>query len=80
MDSYIFRESFNNTLGIFLTSNIKFWFSISFYSVAASILDYIKQIINVTQALNVNISFWWNDERGVAGPTEKCEGLVTLTP
>ena len=34
----------------------------------------------VIQNQDVNVSFWWYDEGGVAAPTEKCEGYVILTP
>ncbi|CAF1231652.1 unnamed protein product [Adineta ricciae] len=50
------------------------------YSMAALTSDYIKQTVNVAQNQDVNVSFWWYDEGGVAGSTEKCEGYVTLTP
>ncbi|UJR28888.1 hypothetical protein I4U23_010108 [Adineta vaga] len=50
------------------------------YSIAASTSDYIKQTVNVIQNQDVNVSFWWYDEGGVAAPTEKCEGYVILTP
>ncbi|CAF1663211.1 unnamed protein product, partial [Adineta ricciae] len=50
------------------------------YSMAALTPDYIKQTVNVAQNQDVNVSFWWYDEGGVAGSTEKCEGYITLTP
>jgi hypothetical protein len=54
--------------------------SVYLYSEAKSTSDHIKQTVNVIQGQNVNISFWWLDEGGIAGPTEICEATVTLTP
>ncbi|CAF1240317.1 unnamed protein product [Rotaria sp. Silwood1] len=50
------------------------------YSEATSSPDYIKQTVSVVQGQNVNISFWWFDEGGVSGPSDICEGTVTLIP
>ena len=50
------------------------------HSEGRSTSDRIKQTVNVIQGQNVNISFWWLDQGGTAGPSEICEGSVRLTP
>lgn len=50
------------------------------YSTGIGVPDKIRQTVSVVQGQPVNVSFWWYDEGGAAGPTERCEGTVTLTP
>jgi hypothetical protein len=42
--------------------------------------DYIKQTVSVTQGQNVNISFWWLDDGGTGGSSDRYEAMVILTP